>query len=173
MDLSLTPAQVMMREAARGFVDRECARARVRELEESESGFAPDLWKTMAQMGWTGMLIPEEYGGLASSLTDAAVICQELGRSTLISPFLSTAVLAALIITRGGTKSQKQHLLPKIASGEMIVALALTEPGYGWAAQSVQLRAEAHRGGFVLNGTKLFVHDAHIADQIICVARNR
>ena len=173
MDLSFTETQEMLKNTARSFLSRECPMTRLRELDETETGFDPNLWRQMVEMGWVDMIIPEEFGGSGMSFTDLGVLYEEMGRVLLPSPHHSTAVLGALAILEAGTPQQKAQLLPAIARGELILALALTEPDYGWEPGAVRLQATARNGRFVLNGTKLFVHDAHIADQIICVARTR
>lgn len=173
MDLSLTETQEMLRSTARDFVERECPTAVAQELDKSQTGFSPDIWRKMAELGWVGMVLPEAYGGMGSSLTDLAVIYQEMGWAVLPSPHLSSGVLCGLTILEGGTEQQKEQLLPAIAKGDQILALALTEADYGWGPESVHLTASARDGRFVLNGTKLYVPDAHIADKLICVARTR
>ena len=172
MDLSLTPEQTMLRNSARDFLSKECPLIQfIRPLDESETGFSPDLWKQMADLGWVGMILPEEYGGSGSSYTDAGVLFEELGYHCVYSPILSSAFLGGLAILEAGSADQKEMILPSIASGDRIVAFAFTEPDFGWSPNFVQLPAVPQDGGYVLNGTKLFVHDAHVADQILVVAR--
>ena len=171
MDLALTETQEMLKNAAQEFMEAEVPKARVLEIDSSPTGFAPDLWQKISEMGWPGMVIPEEYGGEGASFSDLGVIYEVLGYFACPSPHLSSAVLSAHTILEAGDQSQKQALLPAIASGEQIFALAFTEPDYGWGPNSVQLAATRSNGNFVLNGTKLFIPDAHIADQLIVVAR--
>lgn len=171
MDLSLTESQEMLRSTARDFVERECPTAVAQELDKTDSGFSADLWRKMAELGWVGMIFPEAYGGMGSSLTDLSVIYQEMGWGVLPSPHLSSVMLCGLTILENGTEQQKEQLLPAIARGEQILALALTEADYGWSPESIHLTASARDGKYVLNGTKLYVHDAHIANQLLCVAR--
>ena len=173
MDLSLTESQEMLRSTARDFVQRECPTSVAQELDGSETGFSPGLWRKMAELGWVGMIFPEAYGGMGSSLTDLAVIWQEMGWGAVPSPLLSSAVLCGLTILEGGTEQQKEQLLPAIAQGEQILALAMTEADYGWGPESVQLAATSRDGRFVLDGRKFYVPDAHIADKLLCVARTR
>ena len=173
MDLSLTPEQEMLKSTAKDFVARECPITFVRELDEGGDGFSRPLWQKIADLGWVGMIIPEEYGGGGRSFTDLGVIYEEMGRGLLPSPHHSSGVLCALILLEGGSDQQKRGLLPAIARGEQVLALALTEPDYGWEASHVNLAASARNGNYVLNGTKLFVHDAHIADKMIVAARTR
>lgn len=171
MDLSLTESQEMLRNTARDFLKRECPWTLMKEIDESETGFSAELWRKMAELGWLGMILPEEYGGMASSLTDLAIIYEEMGQALLPGPYFSSAMLCGSIILETGTEEQKQQLLPAIAQGDKILTLALTEPDYGWGPECIHLSATAKGGGFVLNGTKRFIHDAQIANQIICVAR--
>ena len=172
-DLSLTSEQELLRSTAREFVERECSLATVRKIQEEEGGFSRELWQKIVDLGWPGILIPPAYGGEGGTLTDAAVLYEEMGRGLLPGPHHSSAVLGALILLQGGAGGQQERLLPAVARGERILALACTEAGYGWGPEHVQLTARSTDGGaFVLDGTKQFVPDAGIADQLICVARS-
>ncbi len=172
MDLSLTEEQEMIKSAARDFVQRECDKRTLLALDKTDTGFSPELWEKAAEMGWLGMVVPEKYGGAETCLTDVAVLFEELGKGPVSGPFFSSGILSNLIILEAGTEDQKQQHLPPIINGERIVTLALTEPGYGWGPDSVQMRAESDpKGGFVLNGIKLFVFDAVGATHVICAVR--
>jgi len=173
MDLSLTETQEMLRSTARDFLKRECPWTVVKEIDESETGYSAELWRKIAELGWLGMLLPEEYGGMGSSLTDLAVVYEEMGQALLPGPHFSSAMLCGAIVLDLGTDEQKRQLLPAIGQGEKILTLALTEPDYGWEPECIHLSATPKDGGYVLSGTKRFIHDAQIADQIICVARTR
>jgi len=170
-DLALTSEQELLRNTARDFVARECSLADVRRIREREGGFSRDLWTKVAALGWAGILVPQEHDGEGGTLTDAAVLFEELGRGLLPVPLLSSGVLAAQIVLQAGSDEQQRRLLPAIASGDMIVALALTEPDYGWDEDHVQMRAVERDGSYVLDGTKRFVVDAGCAHQLIVVAR--
>ncbi|MCH8224493.1 MAG: acyl-CoA/acyl-ACP dehydrogenase [Chloroflexi bacterium] len=171
MDLGLNEIQTMLQNLAREFMETEMPTARVLEIDDSPSGFAVEVWEKMSEIGWPGMVIPEQYGGLGSSFTDLGVVYEVMGYYACSSPHLSSSVLASQAILEAGDDSQKQALLPGIASGQQIFAFAYTEPEYAWGPGSVQLQASRQDGGFTLNGTKLFVPDANIADQILVVAR--
>ena len=171
MDLSLTAEQEMLRTIARDFISRECPDTLVSQMDEEGDGFPRQLWQKMAGLGWAGMVIPEEYGGAGRSFTDLGVLYEEMGRGALPSPHHSSAVLCALVLLKGGSEEQRREYLPGIARGERILALAATEPEYGWEAGDVQLRATARDDRYVLNGAKLFVHDAHVAGTLIVAAR--
>jgi alkylation response protein AidB-like acyl-CoA dehydrogenase len=173
MDLSLTLEQKKLQESARDFLKRECPWTLVKQLDHSETGFSAELWQKIVDLGWVGASIPEKYGGTGRSVTDLGILYEEIGQVLLPGPYLSSAVLCASIILELGTEQQKRRLLPAMAQGKKILALALTEPDYGWGPECIHLSAYRKGGNFVLNGEKLFVHDAQIADQIICVARTR
>lgn len=173
MDLALSERQEMLKTTARELLDKECPRSYVREMEADEKGYSPQLWKKIAGLGWLGLPFPEEYGGSDGSFLDLAVLLEEMGRACLPGPFFSTVVLSGLLLLDGANREQKAELLPKIASGDLIVTLALTEPSNTYEASGVALKASPEGPGFVLSGTKLFVSDAHIADYIICVARTK
>ena len=171
MDLSLTHEQTQIKGTAEEFLERELPKARVRELFESETGFAPDIWESMAGHGWTSIVIPPEYGGQGESFTTLGVLYEEPGAALCPSPHLSSAVLCASAILEAGSNQQKENLLPSIASGDRIVAMAFTESDGGWGPESVQTTAVRQDGGFVINGTKMYVPDAHLADRLLIVAR--
>ena len=167
----------MLRTSARDFLETECTERVVREAEASRLGYSADLWKKMAGLGWPGLIFPEQYGGAGMNYVDLAVLYEEMGRAVLPSPHLSSVVLSGLAILEAGSEEQKAEWLPKIAGGT-IVALALTEPeasweGNTWEADGVTVSAKADGAGFVIDGTKLFVHDANIADALLVAARTR
>jgi alkylation response protein AidB-like acyl-CoA dehydrogenase len=171
MDLGLTEQQEMLKLTTRDFLDKECPKSVVREMMEDERGYPPELWRKMADLGWMGLVFPGKYGGLEGDFFDLVVLLEEMGRACLPGPFFSTVVLGGLAILAAGTEKQKQALLPKIADGKMIITLALMEPNARYDALGVRTRATAGRGEYVINGTKLFVENAHIADYILCLVR--
>jgi len=171
MNLDFTEEQQMLKDMARDFLEKEFPKTLVREMEEDPSGHNTEVWKKMADLGWIGLVIPEKYGGAGLGFQDLVVLLEEMGRACLVGPFFSTAVLCTLPILAAGSEEQKQQFLPKIADGEMIMALALTEPSATYEASGISTRATAEKDGYVISGTKLFVHDAHIADYLLCAAR--
>ena len=171
MNLTLSDEQEVLRKTAREFVKRYIPKAFVKEMEEDPTGFTDDIWKQMAQLGWMGWVVPIEYGGIGGSFLDIAVLLEEMGRGCLPSPFFSTVILGALPIIDAGSEEQKQKYLPLIASGEAIFTLASTEASAGHDAASITVTATADGDGYTINGTKLFVPDAHVADYLLCVAR--
>jgi len=171
MDLGLSEEQEMLKASARDFLQKECPKQLVRQLDESEEGYSSELWQKMANQGWMGLVFPEEYGGTGGSFMDLTVLLEEMGHNIVPGPFFSTVVLAALTILTAGSEEQKMELLPKVAGGKAILSFALTEPTASYDAASVRTKADARNGEFVINGTKLFVLNANVADYIVCVAR--
>jgi alkylation response protein AidB-like acyl-CoA dehydrogenase len=174
MKLTLTEEQEMLRKTARDFLTEKCSKKFVKQMEESETGYSRGLWQEMAELGWLGLVFPGKYGGGDMSFLDLALLLEEMGRACLPGPFFSTVVLGGLSILDLGSERQKQEYLPKLIRGEKIFALALTEPGYHhYDASSVTVEAARDNGNYVINGAKLFVPDAHIADYLLCVAKTR
>jgi len=173
MDFELGEEQVMLKTSARDFLEKECPKQLVRDMIEDEKGYSPELWKTMADLGWMGLTLPEEYGGVGSSFLDLAVLLEEMGRALLPSPFMPSVVLAGHPIMAAGTEEQKEQFLPQIASGDMIMTLAFMEPSGGGEASDVTVTATPSGENFLINGTKLFVPDAHVADYLLCVTRTK
>jgi len=173
MDLGLSEPQEMLRKMARDFLSTECPKQLVREMEKDEKGYSPELWQKMAELGWQGLPFPEEYGGGGGTFLDLAVLLEEMGRACLPGPFFSTVVLGGLTILDMGSGAQKQEFLPQIAKGERIMTLALMESSARYDAAGIAVEATANREQYVINGTKLFVPDAHISDWMICVARTK
>ncbi len=171
MNLDFTEEQQMLRAAARNFLTTEVPKKKVRELEESEKGHDPELWRRITDLGWIGLIIPEEYGGAGADFMTLLVLFEEIGRNIFPSPLFSTEVLGALPILRYGSDKQKQEILPRIAHGEVITAFALIEPAGTYEPSSIAARAECKNSSYTINGTKLFVNDAMVADYFLVVAR--
>jgi alkylation response protein AidB-like acyl-CoA dehydrogenase len=173
MDLSLTEEQELLQNSARDFLRQECPTTHVRAMEEDETGYSPELWKQIADLGWAGLMFPEQYGGSGYSFIELCVLMEEFGRALLPSPFHSTVLTFGLPILFGGSDAQKQRYLPAIASGKLLGTLALTEPSASFEPAGVSVRAESRSGTFVINGTKLFVLNAHTADELLVAVRTR
>jgi len=173
MDLSLSEEQEMLRKIARDLFHKECPKDMVREMEEDEMGYSPELWKKMANLGWMGLPIPQEYGGMGSSFLDFTILLEEFGRALVPGPFIPTMVYCTIPIMKCATEEQKGYFLPKIAAGKLIMTLALTEPSATFEPRGVNVKAMPDGEDYVINGVKLFIPDAHVADWIICVARSR
>lgn len=171
MNLDFTEEQQMLRASARNFITTECPKKKVRELEESENGFDRSLWQKIAELGWVGLIIPEEYGGSGAEFTNLLVLFEEIGRNILPSPLFSTEVLGALPMVQHGSEAMKQRLLPRIARGDAIVAFAVLEASASYEPAAIATKAQRNDGGYSINGTKLFVADALVADFFLVAAR--
>ncbi len=172
MALVLNDEQNMLREHARGFLSKNAPIAHLRQLRDSKdaTGFSRPLWKEFVDLGWAGILIPPDHGGLGLGHVEAGVVMEELGRTLTPSPFLSTAVIAASVIARAGNDKQKSAYLPKIASGDLIATLAVDETSKH-RPDKIALSATRAGSGYTLKGAKTFVLDGHVADLIIVAAR--
>jgi alkylation response protein AidB-like acyl-CoA dehydrogenase len=172
MALVLSEEQTMLRDSARGLIGDKAPVSHLRHLRDSKdaTGFSRELWTSFAEMGFCGLLVPESYGGSGLGCVEAGIVMEEIGRTLAPSPFLSTAVLAASALSRGGSAAQKSEHLPKISAGELHAALAVDE---GAKHRPLQTRLQAVRSGngFKLNGSKAFVVDGHVADLLIVAAR--
>jgi len=172
MALVLTEEQSMLRDSARGLISDKAPVSHLRQLRDSKdaTGFSRELWKDFAEMGFSGLLVPEEFGGSALGCVEAGVIMEEIGRTLMPSPFLSTGVLAASALSRGGSAAQKSEYLPKISAGSLLAALAVDE---GTKHRPLQIALQATRAGngFKLKGAKALVVDGHTADLLIVAAR--
>jgi len=178
MDFNFTEEQEMLRTSARDFLETECTEKVIRDVLDGDQGYSPDLWKKIADLGWLGLVYPEQYGGAGMNVIDLAVLYEEFGRALFPGPHLSSVVLAGMTILEAGSEEQKSEILPRIAKGEQIVSLALTEPdsswdNTAWDPEGVTVTATADGDDYVIDGAKLFVHDAVCADTFLVVARTK
>ncbi|HET7737716.1 MAG TPA: acyl-CoA dehydrogenase family protein, partial [Tepidiformaceae bacterium] len=169
MDLGLSEEQELLKNSAREFLEKECPEEHVRAMEEDAKGYSPELWKKMADLGWHGLMLPEDQGGAGFSFLDLCVLVEEVGRALLPGPFIPNQVCAAEL-SLAGSDAQKSKYLPKIADGSAIHTYAITEPSGRWDREGITMKATASGSDFVLNGTKLFVPDANVADNLHVVA---
>ena len=171
MDLSLDDTQTLIQESARDFVRNACNRDVLLKLDREPEQTMSVLWPKLRELGWTGMAIPEKFGGTGNSLTDVAVLFEELGTGPVPGPLFSSAVLGAQILLEAATPAQQQAWLPAVASGEKVFALALTEARYGWTPDRIGTSARQDGGGYVVSGVKTMVHDALYATDLLVPAR--
>ena len=171
MKFSFSEEQEEFRSVLRRFLEDKSPTKEVRRLMATPSGWEKEEWFQMnKELGLTAVAIPEEYGGHGFGLSEQCIILEEMGRSLLCAPYFSSAVLAANAILYGASEDQKKNLLPRIASGETIAALAFTEENGHWDTLRVQLTASEKDGKYKLSGVKSFVLDGHTADLIIVLA---
>ncbi len=172
MALVLNDDQKMIRESADGFFKTEAPVSQHRSLRDSHdaTGFDRKVWAKMAEMGFAGVLVPEEHGGAGFGHVAAGLIMEAIGRNLSAAPMLSTAILGTTAIVAGGTAEQQAKYLPMIAEGQRLFALAADEVSRHSPAH-VATTATVSGNGFRLNGTKSFVLDGHVADTLIVAAR--
>ncbi len=168
----LTEEQTMLRDAAKGWTTDSAPVGALRKLRDSKSGasFDPAAWSEMGQMGWAGVIVPEEHNGSAFGYLGLGLVLEETGRTLVASPLLSTALIAASALNLAGTDAQKTAWLDKIALGEAVATLAVDETSHHAPARTA-LAATKAGDGFVLNGAKTFVIDGEAADLLIVAAR--
>ena len=171
-DLVLTEEQQLLQSTAADFARQSLPVSRLRALRETGDGFSRDLWREMGNLGWPGMLLPEEYGGLGLGYADAVVVLEELGKALAPEPFLSTVLLAGNAVLLGGSAAQKQEILPRVASGEAVLAFAHHEPRARHRMHHVATRAAAQSdGSFTISGVKDVVLDGAAAERLVVSAR--
>lgn len=168
----LTEEQTMLRDAAKGWTTDSAPVGALRKLRDAPSAksFDPAAWAEMGQMGWAGVIVPEEYSGSAFGYLGLGLVLEETGRNLVASPLLSTALIAASALNLGGAQAQKAAWLEKIALGEAVATLAVDEGAHHAPARTA-LAATKSGDGFTLTGTKTFVIDGEAADLLIVAAR--
>ena len=172
MALILNEEQQSLKDIAREFLQKNAPVTHFRKIRDTENelGYDEALWKEMVDLGWSGILIPEEYGGFDFGMVGMGSIFEEMGKTLTPSPLFSTGVLGASLISLGGNNSQKQSLLPKIVDGSLITALALEE-GNRHSPYSINTKAVKDGDNFKISGEKTFVIDGHTAGLLIVAAR--
>src|SRR5215469_15406905 len=172
MALVLTEEQSMLRDSARGLISDKAPVSHLRHLRDAKdaTGFSRELWQEFAEMGFAGLLVGEEHGGSGLGCVEAGVIMEEIGRTLMPSPFLSTSVVAASALSRGGSSAQKSEYLPKISNGSLLASLAVDE-GSKHRPLQIELKATRSGNGFKLSGAKALVVDGHVADLLIVAGR--
>jgi acyl-CoA dehydrogenase len=173
VDLVLTDEQQLVQRTARDFVAGQNPLRRLRQLRDAADaeGFSRAVWSEMAELGWVGLLLPEQYGGSGLGYMDFMVLIEELGRGLCPEPMLSTVLLGSNALLLGGTEAQKTEHLPAVAAGKRLLTVAHQEPTSRYSLQHVETKAEKAGGGWKINGEKIQVLDAHVADVIIVPAR--
>ena len=172
MNFAFSEEQEELRQTVRRFLEDKSPEAEVRRLMETTEGYDEAVWKQMGQeLGLQGLHIPEEFGGQGFSFIELGIVLEEMGRVLLCAPYYSSVVLAANAILNAGSDAQKQALLPGIASGDTIAALAFTEANGRWGADGITLVAAESGGSYTLTGEKMFVLDGHTANLIVVAAR--
>jgi acyl-CoA dehydrogenase len=172
MALVLNEDQVMLKESAARFMAENASLAALRKLrdEQDDDGFSREVWGEMCALGWAGIAIPEEFGGIDFGYVGLGVVLEEMGKNLSVSPLQSSVLVAASLINLSGNSEQKVQLLPALAEGSRLLTLALQE-GAHHAPEKTAMSAVTSGDGFVLSGKKVMVMDAHVVDQFIVAAR--
>ncbi|MFT4713032.1 MAG: alkylation response protein AidB-like acyl-CoA dehydrogenase [Candidatus Azotimanducaceae bacterium] len=172
MPLVLNEEQNMLKDAAKDFCANSTPITQLRRLrdDKDENGFDKATWQQMVELGWAGITIPEEFGGLGFGYMGMGVVMEEAGRTLTASPLYSTAVLGASAVIHGGSNDLKSELLPLVAGGELLLAVAVEETPHHNPYRA-ETKAEKSGNGYKVTGDKKFVLDGHVADKIVVVAR--
>ncbi len=172
IQFAFTDEQEQFRSALRRFLADKSPTSEVRRLMATNEGYDPEVWRQLsAELALPGIHIPEQYGGAGFGMVELGIAMEEMGRALLCAPYFSTAVLAANAILNVATEAQKKNLLPKLASGDRLATLAITEPSGYWNPKAIALTAKLDNASYILDGTKSFVVDGHLADLLIVAAQ--
>jgi alkylation response protein AidB-like acyl-CoA dehydrogenase len=172
IQFAFTDEQEQFREAIRRFLQEKSPSTEVRRLMDTTEGYDPEIWRQLSeQLALPGVHIPEQYGGAGFGMVELCIVTEEMGRALLCAPYFSTAVLATNAILNAGTEAQQSSLLPDLASGARLAALAVTEPSGQWEPQSIELVATSSAEGYTLDGAKSYVVDGHVADLLVVAGR--
>ena len=173
MDFGFSEEQEMLRDSAKRFLADSCPTTFVRKMMAHDTAHDTDFYRKLVDLGWPGMLVPEQYGGIAGTFLDITVIMEEAGKALVPGPFFATALLGIPLIIEGGSEAQKKELLPKLAAGELLATVAIAEASGRFDAGGITIKAEKKGGRYVINGEKLFVPDAHVANCIGVAVRTQ
>ncbi len=172
MDIALDDDQIMLRDTAVSFAQGALTKERIRDLEQTADGFDIGVWKEMAQMGWAAAAFQEQYGGAETGTLELGLIVEALGQGAIPSPMFSSVIESGFVLLDAGSAAQKDDWLPRIASGDALMTVALMEANGGLRAQDIRATIKSSGNGFRIDGTKAFVRDAGASDAIICLARS-
>jgi alkylation response protein AidB-like acyl-CoA dehydrogenase len=171
MDFNFTEEQSALQDTLRRFIAKDYGFEQRRQLAKSEPGFSRDTWKQFADLGWLALPFPEEFGGMGGNAVDTMIVMEAFGRGLVLEPYLSTVVLCGSLVRDSGSPAQKETILPAIAGGELLMALAHYEPGTRYELNHVQTTARRHGAGWIIDGAKSVVLGAPSADRLIVSAR--
>ena len=172
MNFAFSDEQEALRSTVRKFLADTSPESEVRRLMETAEGYSPDAWRQLAgQLGLLGLIVPEEYGGSGFSFLELTVVFEEMGRSLLCAPFLSTVAMATTLLLALNDEAACKDLLPRIADGSCLATVALAEEAGSWNPADVAMTATRDESGWTLSGEKFYVVDGHIANVVLVVAR--
>jgi len=174
MEFAFTPEHDELRQTVRKFLNDKSDDQAVLRWMQTTDGYDPAVWTQMAeQMALQGLIVPERFGGAGLGPIEVAIVCEEMGRTLLCAPYLSSAVLSVNALVLGATDAAQSELLPAIASGQTLSTLAIVEPDRGWEPAAVAMKASAAGGAWRLTGSKTFVLDGHVAHVLLVAARTK
>jgi alkylation response protein AidB-like acyl-CoA dehydrogenase len=171
LDFGFSEEQEMLRDAAKRFLADNCPTTFVRKMMADSTAHDADFWRKLVDLGWPGLLIPEQFGGQGGSFLDMTVVAEEAGKALVPGPFFTAALLAVPLTIEGGSEALKKDILPRMARGEFIGTLALAESSGRYDADGIQMKARKVGKGYALSGEKFFVPDAHVAHGMAVAAR--
>lgn len=171
MNYEFNQTQKILKDEAHRFLAKECPSDFVRAMAEDDNGYSRDIWQKMAELDWMGIMIPEQFGGMGGSFLDLTVLLSEMGYHCMPGPYFATVVLGGLTILEAANDAQKNEILPALCRGEQLLSVAWVESEGTYDPEGIKLTAEKQGDDYLLNGTKLFVPYAHVADRLICAAR--
>ncbi len=171
MNLTFNEEQDILRKFASDFLTDKFPKKGIKELEATDAGYSPAIWKEMVELGWLGLPFSDKYGGAGMTFMDLAVLLEEIGKSAMPGPYYATVLLGAYPIYDFGSEEQKQKFIPGVASGSSIITLACYEMSGEYNADAIQTKAAKSGNDWVINGNKMFVPFAQVANYILCVAR--
>ena len=171
MDIALSDEQKLLKDSAERFIERDYPFDTRRRLADTEEGFSRDIWNQFAELGWLGLAMPEDHGGLDGTLADTAVLMEALGRGLVVEPYLSTVLLGGGLLRLGGSADQQAALIPPLIEGRSLLAFAFTERQSRYNLANVETTARAAGDGYLLDGAKGVVVHGASADKLIVSAR--
>src|SRR5512135_1523260 len=161
----------MLRDAAKRFLADNCPTKFVRQMMADATAHDAGFWKKLVDLGWPGLLIPENYGGQGGSFLDMTVVLEEAGKALVPGPFFTSALLAVPLVVEGGSDALKKDILPRMAKGEFIGTVAIAEAAGRFDAEGIQLKATKSGNEYTVTGEKFFVPDAHVANGMAVAVR--
>lgn len=173
MDLTLTEEQEMIAATAREVLESKAPMSLIRDLDNDTAGYSPELWSDLADLGWMGLAIPEEHGGEGGGFVELCLIVEQVGRTLVSGPFVSTVAMAATATGEHGSDDQQRNHLGAIARGERIVTYVRAAPAAGWPSRGSAVTVEGVHGQVSLTGTARFASHAQSADVLIVVTQGR
>ncbi len=171
MNFDLDERQQTIARQARDFLTQECPKSLIRELEQSNQGYSPELWRKMAELGWLSITVSEAHGGVGAGFADQMVLVEEMGRNIVPSPYMTCAALSGYLLDTLGTPEQRRRYLEPLIGGKLIISFAHLEPSVAYAPTTIHTKAVPSGNGYTLTGSKMFVPYAHVANYLLCVAR--